>query len=293
MSYEVEPQPEPDPPADISPAAVLEDRPCLQCGYSLRGLPLDGHCPECGIPVANSLRGNLLVYSSLIYLESLHRGAVFVISGVLIGLVGAVVAFFIRFWLTFPSRASFHLGTLDLLARATDLFASLLALFGWWLLSAPDPGLLGEDHSMNSRKLVRIVVAIGAAAALLAFVLQMINFLNPLPYAVASKIAALVGGAASIVQFFASMTYLRWLARRVPDRALHNEAARFMWMGPLIYILGYPCMWLGPVLSLSLYASVLNNLRGHLKRIRREAIDQFTTPPANPPAAAHPTPPAP
>ena len=29
---------------------------CFDCGYDLRGLPLDGRCPECGLPAEESAR---------------------------------------------------------------------------------------------------------------------------------------------------------------------------------------------------------------------------------------------
>ena len=57
---------------------VLDDRPCLACGYNLRSLPTTGKCPECGAPVERSLRGVLLRYSSPTYLARLRRGILLV-----------------------------------------------------------------------------------------------------------------------------------------------------------------------------------------------------------------------
>ncbi len=34
---------------------VLHDTACLDCGYNLKGLPLDGTCPECGMWVKRSV----------------------------------------------------------------------------------------------------------------------------------------------------------------------------------------------------------------------------------------------
>ena len=36
-------------------AAVDRDASCIECGYNLRGLPIDGTCPECGAGIAASL----------------------------------------------------------------------------------------------------------------------------------------------------------------------------------------------------------------------------------------------
>jgi hypothetical protein len=34
---------------------------CLGCGYALRALPVNSRCPECALPVINSLRGEYLL----------------------------------------------------------------------------------------------------------------------------------------------------------------------------------------------------------------------------------------
>jgi hypothetical protein len=53
---------------------ATQDVPCLRCGYNLRGLKIDGLCPECGAPIARSLHGNLLGYSAPEYVAKLQAG---------------------------------------------------------------------------------------------------------------------------------------------------------------------------------------------------------------------------
>src|SRR5258708_15193103 len=66
------------------PESIGSDRPCLACGYNLRGLAPGGVCPECGVPIARSLRGNLLRYSSAAYLAMLHHGTFLVQASIII-----------------------------------------------------------------------------------------------------------------------------------------------------------------------------------------------------------------
>lgn len=55
---------------------ITYDRHCGQCGYNLRGLPVDGVCPECGYPIPRSLtfaevpprQGMLVTFVSLFLL---------------------------------------------------------------------------------------------------------------------------------------------------------------------------------------------------------------------------------
>src|SRR4051794_11063247 len=54
---------------------IQHDLPCLGCGYNLRGLRGEGQCPECGLPVAESIAGDGLVVGTTRRLGRLRRGA--------------------------------------------------------------------------------------------------------------------------------------------------------------------------------------------------------------------------
>ncbi|MEX2218868.1 MAG: hypothetical protein WD749_08915 [Phycisphaerales bacterium] len=60
---------------------VDTDRPCGRCGYSLRGLPTNGKCPECGLPIGHRARkgarrfADNLTDAPLMYLKTLAWGA--------------------------------------------------------------------------------------------------------------------------------------------------------------------------------------------------------------------------
>ena len=48
------------PVSNLPPApptgTVINERQCVGCGYNLRGLPVGGRCPECGMPIASESR---------------------------------------------------------------------------------------------------------------------------------------------------------------------------------------------------------------------------------------------
>ena len=65
-------------------AATSDDRdvPCLQCGYSLRGLPIIHYCPECGYPTLDSR----------LRFDSRPRSMFFWLSALIVGwLIGAII----------------------------------------------------------------------------------------------------------------------------------------------------------------------------------------------------------
>ena len=73
--------------------------------------------------------------------------------------------------------------------------------------------------------------------------------------------------AAGLVQFFASMMYVRWLGPRIPDRSITEKAAEYMWLLPLIYVLG-ACIVIGPFVAVIMYYVLLNKVRVKVSEIR-------------------------
>ncbi len=74
---------------------ILDDRACVSCGYSLKGIPASGKCPECGHLVRRSVKANRyddsLVNAPLGWLRALSTGAYFLALsgfGFLVGYVG-------------------------------------------------------------------------------------------------------------------------------------------------------------------------------------------------------------
>ena len=66
---------------------LLEDRFCHRCGYNLRGLEVEGRCPECGLAVRESLGSDSLRTADRGWLRTVRRGWWLVMAS-----FGAVVA---------------------------------------------------------------------------------------------------------------------------------------------------------------------------------------------------------
>ena len=111
-------------PRELKPNAnapfelITSDRTCGRCGYSLKGLPSNGKCPECGKPIGGSKRGHRrfsdnLSDAPLYYLKALAWGTgLLAVCGLVSGL-----AF---------SRAN----------RAPELWSVAIAgaaAVGWWV----------------------------------------------------------------------------------------------------------------------------------------------------------------
>lgn len=254
---------------------------CRRCSYDLAGLDIDGVCPECGKPIEESLGGDLLAHADLTYVKSLHRGVVMIQFGILGSLLATLAS--MAYWFTHSTSAGqfaasdlIHIGLLAIHTFG-GAAASVVAVIGWFWFTIADPGLSENERGQGLRRFLRVVALTTGAATLLTAVLRvtfgtmatawnglMVN--NP-PEVVVVAFVQLALHAAWIVQFFAGMAYLRWMAQRIPDEGLRNRAGRSMWILPLWWTLGRMLCGLGPLIAIVLYLDIFSQMRVHLRAI--------------------------
>lgn len=265
---------------------VPDEARCAVCGYMLRGLAPEGRCPECGTPVLRSIQGNLLKFSAPEYLKSLHRGLVLVLFAIVaqILLVVLQIAVPITSMIILgvgargaggPTSPGAAFAAPIMFAMAALQFAqvgvSVVNIIGWWLFSAPDPAIIGTNTGATARQVVRVTLIV-------EFIFTLLHTPASLPSAAAGSpelvillaIAGFLAIIASIVHFFAAMLYIRWLAPRLPDPRVASRAQLLMWLGPLLYTVGW-LICIGPLIALVLYWNMLNWVRMHIKAIRAQA----------------------
>ena len=268
QGYRLEAEP-PSPPAahpadgNLESDTVGDDAICLQCGYSIRGLPHGGRCPECGTPIERSLQGNLLRYSSPAYLATLNRGVLLILAAIAAQVICILGGLILIAWLTAKgwndvARVS------ELLLSTASTGLSVVLLIGWWLFSAPDPAFVGAGGGTTARKVVRATVA---AAAVLTAMATVAETLAPSIDAAANSLLVVV----QAVKFFAAMLYLRWLAPRFPDDVIDSRARLLMWLCPLLVTIGTSGCFIALIIALVLYWSLLNSVQNEISRIRQVA----------------------
>ena len=260
-------------PSHIPPDLANQDVPCLNCGYNLRGLSPTSRCPECSALVQRSLQGNLLIYSSADYLNSLYRGLVCILVAVIASLVITIASVVIGVYVVVNGGPG-ALGSNDLqmFMKIAMLPTSAIMLWGWWLFSTPDPAIVGQERGQQPRTIIRVTVIMMAAASVASLLLNAATWNQP-NLRFAEALGGLLEAAASVAQFFASLLYVRWLAPRIPDRHVFDTARLYLWLLPLIYILGM-CLIVGPLVATVMYFVFLNTLRLRIGVIRhRQAAE--------------------
>lgn len=199
----------------VPPAAdvrVEYEQPCIGCGYALRGLPVTGVCPECGMAIARSFRGDRLAAADPAYVGALLRGATLLLASAV-----AVVAL----WIGTMVIATLLAGAgpralLEWTVVAGLLVIAALGTGGVMKLTAPDPEDLNGSLWHSGRLLARPGAIAASAGVLGAVILEVTPARNSVAAAVAIAVGA--GGLLAVCAGMGLVTHA--LARRSGERRL-------------------------------------------------------------------------
>lgn len=221
------------PPTSPVPATAANRYPiCIGCGCDLSGIPAEGVCPECALPVLRTLQGDRLQFSPPEYLAMLQRGATIVAAGVLAWLILHAAIFGMALltgtWLDDPPPEPHFV-----LSWLTGT-ALLVALYGWWVMAAPDASVALRERRLNGRRAIRcLVLAAGAATVADRALPHGGPDISPL---------TIVTPMIWLAHFIAAMLYTRHLAGRIPDVRLQRLAMATLVGAMLMFVPCVPCM---------------------------------------------------
>lgn len=269
----------PTTPGGLPTGRVRDGALCVGCGYDLAGLSPNGQCPECGTPIANSLRGDLLAFAPAAYLATLHRGASIVVVTILVMVVFFVLSFGVGMYFAASSPTGTAPVVVEALASIGGLVLGLVLLYGWWLLSTAMPAHK-STHLDKARIWVRGLLIASAGLTALQFVAGLAIGVSPASTAPSGPgtagasmgAIALVGGfgllgtLVGVGGYIVQMLYVGWLGQRIPDQDIHRRGKRNAWLVPLLATVG-AIILVGPLIALILYWNLVNDLRKQLKHL--------------------------
>ena len=214
----------------MAAAQVTQDLTCVECGYNLRTLSYAGQCPECGMSVLVSARGDWLAGADPDWLRALVHGA---------------------WWL----RASIFM------AFPSIYPGVMFSCYAIWVLTLAQPGrtepAMDRGYRLAARwmtilgSLVVVILTFGALIAVMASKQKLLGdwtfklrpgaggggAMRGVPL---YDILFLTGHAVYVLGLLASWRYLRILAERVPDenQAYAWRALGRCWLASVLIVVG-------------------------------------------------------
>lgn len=180
-----------------SPGGYDVDIPCVECKYNLRGLRLDGVCPECACPTKISVEAMKLrlrsAYEPLTvasWVDGLAEGALFTSIGFVLILFVAVA----------PSGMYRLRSSERVVMLGIACCISVLCWCGAWKLTSPDPAGREQRFGVVLRVLCRMSATLFFASPFLAALIEPFQLLGIwetilfAPLFIFSVVAALTAG---------------------------------------------------------------------------------------------------
>lgn len=207
---------------------VRKDRPCLNCGYNLKGLPPSGLCPECGTKFAGTRGEEFAGDWPTRYLGRLRLGAILAQWGLLIvsGAGFTLASLGLVPWIAWNARWAWLL-TISGIAVVAGI---ALVLVGLWLITTRPGGAQARFQSENVQFVLRSAVVILAVSPLSLFLL-----LLPDPEFIATMLM-LVAGICLFIVYFGSLRYLWFLGQWIRSSRVRRGGMRMMWLGPAMIV---------------------------------------------------------
>jgi len=144
---------------------LSEDVRCNECGYSLRGLDARANCPECGVPVAEALRGDELRFASRAWVRRLRRGALLILVALIVLMLESIVDATRSLWISAGGQGALLVRSAVLFALEALAAATVVVGVFWFTSRDPSESLCPEQP--GHRRLVRRLALVALVPPLL------------------------------------------------------------------------------------------------------------------------------
>lgn len=200
----------------VSPT-LDHDLPCRQCGYNLRGLLETSRCPECGLPVVESIRA---AGWSVIGERQMRRIRI----GATICVVETVAAFLSGVCLT-ASIGRIEFSTFTVIASFLAGLPPFIFAAGVWLLATP----LNDDAPRRGFVTAGLLTRLCAVLAVIGWAIAILSVALDLDDERLAQTGMIGFMSFAVVCHFALLTHLLHLSQRVSNAAL-TGSLRFLRM---------------------------------------------------------------
>ena len=211
---------------------ITQDVACKACGYNVRGRMLRDLCPECGCPVIRSACGGMLRFCEPAWVLKLADGMKWALIGVA-AMVVAVIALMVLGAILGAAGAG-NMSWFFAGGAAMQFVAACLLVFGFWLVTSPDPASSTSEKPNSARRVARAgLLAMLIATPLQAAMNDPAAFMNQTGKLTAVQqimmLLLMISMVAQVVGYAGLFKHVASLAARIPHASLLAHTRINMW----------------------------------------------------------------
>lgn len=257
--------------APVSARAAPDHITCMACGYALRGLAIDGTCPECGLSIRQSFNRRRLHRMPRAALRRLDLGLQIFMWGHLWLIVAMLVG--TPAWMTLVDVQVPAVSTVRrILLAALPLVAivgNLVVLLGAWLAAQRIDVTPVSARPQRARTVVRITAGLAIAGiTVFGCCILFEPFLPAAAGRVLGDSTLLLTVVLSVsCAYLALLYHLANVAAAAGRPTLAREMRVSVILLPVLTIVG-ACALIGPILAAATYLMMINHVAGLARRSR-------------------------
>lgn len=241
---------------------------CIVCDYDLSATNPSDNCPECGTPVTYSTGRDALGAVPTEQLRSVHTGFRLVTNLILLYIVSMILSMVAIFYVIGNTPDDYY--TVTVIAAIINNGLIFGIIYGWFRITPLLENLPTPMDAPDKRSFVRITLWVFAATTAVSLIYGLIPSdpnAQPSTIDIIYGLFMLFSALVMLVLFIANVMYIGWFARLVRNRKMAKRAKHFVWYGPLIAVVGFFILFLGPLITLILYWNMIEYTRRDLKKI--------------------------
>jgi len=219
-----------------APDAVDSDAPCIGCGYILRGLAMNGVCPECAVAVRRSLQGDHLIYADPRWLRVLVFGQ----SAFAAGIVAIVVTPVVGVLVILGAAVWDRIDSLLVVVGIFPLLGVLAIFVGTMIGTTQDPRESEREAPTSARRVARISLLFAALLSVIGYGISYLRVLAPYEAGIMHVLVRIVLPALFAVAVMATLRWMNLLARRMRSKdliRLTGSAGRYFgWLAGIVIV---------------------------------------------------------
>jgi hypothetical protein len=196
---------------------------CIRCGYDLFQADVEGQCPECGQPIKESYRDDLLAFSDVEWLKRVKGGLDIMFWLIVAGVI--TVAGYVSLFLVLLEP------NLHCFLVVIQIMFGIAFLMTTFRITEKEPTNEEGRRGNTWRVIMRIAAVLWVSGEIV-----LVSITTDIPCMIHGLVY--LAGYSQIIMIFSLLSYASVAAGRIPERSVAGAASLLRWAYLLVVVIG-------------------------------------------------------